>query len=415
MAVLGSAYHAVARATCAYCKHVHYCRSCGNSTTDIASFIDVEPAAARYLVAYYDSWYPGFNGILHRAFVGRESKIRHALAESRQHMGCKPQQRRWLRRHATLIMVAAFATFLPMILSPSHPIAVYAYLADCYLPFQGPAGAPASDEELRAFLLSDSQLERYRTELKEDVSAVNTGKLFTIVRRYDGALEHRVVRTWNEFLPNRLPAFLVKRLDRKEISFLGDVVEAYLSSARIEAMGHYHSYGGPPSRGDQLAGRITKRPEIVVSNGIYPMVYVKGKIVDFGPVCADDEILMLVARLDERLQSGVETEDGISRDATDTTYSFLSYLQEKRGVDIDSLDDIRGAIVEMCADFEFDYKGLFARDMVEYEREDLDIYQLIHSVDVLNDWATYGLLREGWTVADFANANDTEGKPVSLE
>ncbi|MCC6794396.1 MAG: hypothetical protein IT366_04700 [Candidatus Hydrogenedentes bacterium] len=308
-----------------------------------------------------------------------------------------------------------FVVLLPMALSPTHPIAVYAYLADYYLPFWGPAMSPAPDDELRAFLLSERQLERYRTDLKEDVWAVNTGKLFTVVRRHDGTLEQRGVRTWNEFLPNRLPAYVAKRLDRKEISFLGDVVDAYLHSERIEAMGHYHSFGGPPSRGDQLAGHITRLPEIVVSNGIYPMVYLKGSILSFGPVTTRNEVSSLIARLDEGLQSGVAPETIIPRAATDTTESFLSYLRHRRGVDVESLDEIRNAILELCSDFRGDFKGLYETDIAIYEKEDRDVYQLLHSVSVLDGWATYGLERRGWTLVTYSEASNAPGKTAKLD
>lgn len=326
-------------------------------------------------------------------------------------MGCEPQGGKWLRRHAGMVLLTVFVLLLPMILSPTHPIAVYSYLAEYYLPFGGPAVPPVTDDELRIFLLSTRQLDRYRTDLKEDVWAVNTGKLFAIVRRDDGTLEQRGVRTWNEFLPNRLPAFLATRLDRKEVSFLGDVVEAYLNSARIEAMGHYHSYGGPPSRGDRLAGRVTRLPEVVVSNGIYPMVYLKGSILDFGPVTTSDEVCTLIARLDERLQSGLVPEIEIPRTATETTLSFLSYLSQRRGVDIRSLDAIRDEILELCSDFRDDFKGLYAKELVVYEEEDPDIYQLLHSVSVLDGWATYGLERRGWTLSRFVgHAPDKSAK-----
>lgn len=413
MASLGSFHPSVARATCAFCRHRHIrnCRSCD----EVASFIHAESAAAQTLVAYYDSCYPGINGIFHRALVDPKTKTRHALAESRHHLGCKPQAGKWLRRHATMVALASFVLLLPMMLSPTHPIAVYFYLAEYYLPFGGPAASPATDGELRAFLLSERQLSRYRTDLQDDVWAVNTGKLFTIVRRHDGALEQRGVRTWNEFLPNRLPAFIVKRLDRKEISFLGDVVDAYLHSARIEAMGHYHSYGGPPSRGDQLAGQVTKLPEIVVSNGIYPMVYLRGSILDFGPVAADNEVLKAVARLDEGLQSGAPTENLIPRAATDTTMSFLSYLRYRRGVDIQSLDAIRNEVLGLCADFRGDFRSLYKKDMDAYEQEDLDVYQLLHNVGVLDGWATFGLERRGWTLATFAGAGSAPGKSAKLD
>ena len=133
MALLGTLHPSVARAACAYCRHLHNCQKCDC----IASFIKAESEAAETLVTYYDSWYPGINGILHRAYAGPKTKVRLALAESRFRMGCEPQGGKWLRRHVSMVSLAVFVLLLPMMLSPTHPIAVYAYLAAYYLPFGG--------------------------------------------------------------------------------------------------------------------------------------------------------------------------------------------------------------------------------------------------------------------------------------
>lgn len=72
-------------------------------------------------------------------------------------------------------------------------------------------------------------------------------------------------------------------------------------------MGHYHVYGGPPSRGDRLAQFMTSLPEIVVSNGVIPLVYLRSEMLPYG---ADVEITQEVFRALRTVESGLAMEVG---------------------------------------------------------------------------------------------------------
>ena len=186
------------------------------------------------------------------------------------------------KRYRILLTVLIAALLLPAVLSPTHPIAVYGYLFDTYVP---PLMAPVAagvDDGLTDFLITPDQLDRYRDELFADFNDERGGKLFVIVRESGGDFRHEPIRTWNSFLPEELPTAISRWLDRKELPYLGDSVDLWMNGDEIVAVGHYHPYGGGPSPGDQRAQSFSKFAEVVVSNGIVPMVYLHGEIIPYG-------------------------------------------------------------------------------------------------------------------------------------
>lgn len=269
-----------------------------------------------------------------------------------------------VRRHRSAWVSLAVALLLmPMALSPTHPIAVYGYLAATYLPEMRPVYADVGDG-LTSFLISPGQVQRYREELLADMADAASGKLFAITQEPGGALRHAPIRTWNSFFPNSLPQGVRRWLDRKEFPFLADEVELWQQGHTIVAVGHYHAFGGGPSAGDRLAQSLREVPEVVVSNGIVPMIYVRGALLPYGGnVQVPTTIFRSMRSLERSLTMGIEDTSPVPSEPTLALRSFLAYLRDFEGVDISRRQDIAQKTAELCRAFQTAYLPYFERNL----------------------------------------------------
>jgi hypothetical protein len=247
----------------------------------------------------------------------------------------------------------------------------------------------ATGKDLTSFLTSPAQVRRYRTDLLEDMLDTRTGKFFVIVRCPDGALRQEAIRTWNGLLPVGLPSWMCSWLDRKELPFLGDEVDTWLRGNEIVARGHYHAFGGSPSTGDILAQYVFELPEIVVANGVVPMVYLDGDIVPYGDnVVVSEEVFRSLRTLELSLTMAGTQNFTFTPEPSPVLRSFLGYLRDYRNVDIGRRDRVAKGIYELCVAFRKDYRNVFASGyiMVYYD-DDPDKFQFVERLSSLQAWA----------------------------
>lgn len=298
--------------------------------------------------------------------------------------------RRRATRHRRVIYLVAFVLILPMVLSPTRPVAVYGYLVATYVPglfFPDPA---AETGELNRFLVSPEQVLRYQTELRDDLVDTRSGHLFAIVRGDDGHLRHAPIRTWNSFLPRSLPDGLSAWLDRKELPYLGDTVDLWVHGNTVVAMGHYHPFGGGPSDGDHRAQLLSTYAEVVVSNGVVPMVFVDGEVVSYTEsVDVSDDVFRSIRALEPGLLMEVREMDITFEEPSPYMASFLGYLERYREVELSDKNIVADAVQVLVSEFKDDY-GLVFSDGFSPERYQIDVdkYTMLRHLQVVEMWAS---------------------------
>lgn len=301
------------------------------------------------------------------------------------------------RRHRfRLIALIATILLLPAILSPTHPLAVYGYLMNRYYPTITPPAFAATDSGLRVFLIAPAQLQRYREDLRADMLDPRSGRLFAIVARPDGTLAQEPVRTWNGFLPQQIPAVLSRWLDQKEFTFLGDQVDLWLRGNKILAVGHYHAFGGGPSPGDRYAQAYSLLPEIVVANGLIPLVYLNGEMVPYGP---EPEISTPLYRLLRTAEPSLKMDNtayyAYSEEPTPFVKSFVGYLSAYMHVDVTQLREVVAAVDSLQGDTRTFYGAAFERGLESWNYPDhIDKESFLMHLEVLELW----LLRAGTVI-----------------
>lgn len=288
------------------------------------------------------------------------------------------------RKRALLLLA-----LLPMALSPTHPIAVYAYLANVYVPALTRPAYADTEYGLEDFLVSPEQVERYRESLVTDMSNRRGGEIFAVVQANDGRLMHAPLRTWNHFLPTRLPEPLRAWLDRKEFPYLADEVELWLDGFTIVAMGHFHAFGGPPSPGDRLAHSFGSVPEVVVTNGIIPLVYLQGELL---PYANDVEIAPDVFRsmrtLTPSLTMAVEYISPIDKEPSPALIAVLGKLRDDHKIDIASRQSVATEVLELCRRFREEYRFAFEGGYIPLLHMDKpDHIRMIYNLAAIQAWA----------------------------
>jgi len=366
--------------------------SCGNANRKVRRFCQDRPDDAKALRELFDATHPGLNYGPARIFTRPMAKVRIVLEDAKEAPCGLLRGRGWARRRKLLVSFIVFVLALPMILAPTHPIAAYSYLADRYDSWstQKVFANTNSDTNLTAFLISPAQIERYRGDLLEDMLDTRSGRLFAIVRRPDGFLEQESVRTWNGFLPAALPSFVAKWLDRKELPFLGDEVELWLQGNEIVAMGHYHAFGGGPSAGDKIAQNVSGLSEVVVANGVIPMVYLDSALVPYGEdVVVPEDVFRSMRALERSLSMDVENAPSIIvNEPSQSLKSFLVYLRDYRNVDVSGMDTVAKGTLELCLEFKDQCRAVFTDGFTPAPYLDNpDKSNLLRNVAPLQGWA----------------------------
>ena len=254
------------------------------------SFVRTYPEQAQVLAQQYDEIYnhSTFSSIKNRInHFGRElSDERKAeiILEDESDKGYGKVSR-FIRKHPKIIGALIGVQGLVSAMSPTHPIAVDAYLASkpieavrSYFSPQSQEQKQAEKKELEDFLTSKESVERYRSDFIEDVKDSSSEKAFVIVRNKQGKLEQKPVRTLHENLPEWVPNAIRNSLDRHCITRLGDMINIERESNQVVANGHYHVFGEMPSLGDNLPFNFDAKPKIVVRNYLIPFVYINGEL-----------------------------------------------------------------------------------------------------------------------------------------
>lgn len=341
------------------------------------------------LAGHFDATHTGFNYVLTRKLARRSTKARTVLQdEMDRSKGRRPGHGR-LRRRRLVVGVLCFMLLLPIVLAPTHPIAVYRYLADQYVSRLTPKAFAANDSRFSSFLISPAQVERYRQDLLDDMMDTRSGKLFAIVIHRDGTFAHEPIRTWNDFVRIPLPSSFEAWLDRKELSFLGDHVDLWLKGKEIVAMGHYHAFGGGPSSGDRAAARFSELPEIVVSNGVVPILYLDGKLVPYGEnVVIPQALFRHLRTLERSVNMDVQDNVTFANEASEGMISYLAYLRDNYNADITRRDSVATHSYHLCLEFRDRYRNVFPDGFTALPyRDNPDKTNLINRIAALQGWA----------------------------
>ena len=278
---------------------------------------------------------------------------------------------------------------LPMALSPSHPIAVYAYLASAYVPaLMGPAYA-GTENNLEEFLVATEQVKQYRQSLVADMANTRGGEVFAIVRGTGGNLRLAPLRTWNHFLPARLPEMLRAWLDRKEFPFLADEVGLWLEGCTLVAMGHYHAFGGAPSGGDGLAQSFGTVPEVVVTNGIVPLVYLQGEVLPYAKdLEVSPELFRFMRAMTPGLAMAVEDVSPVDREPSPALIAVLGNLREHHKIDIANRQIVARELLELCRHFKDEYRFAFDGGYISAPYDEKpDHARVVRNLTAIQAWA----------------------------
>lgn len=277
---------------------------------------------------------------------------------------------------------------LPALLSPEHPVAVYGYLGASTLSVLVPPAQAANQAGLEDFLVSEAQVARYRTELVADLVNPVSGGLFAIARDQHGTLRHAPIRSWNGSLPHSLPGPLRRWLDRKEFPRLDDHVALWLRGEDVIALGHYHAFGGGPSKGDRVAQVFRETPEVVVANGIIPIVYLGGLHLPYGPAPAwPEDVVRLVRPMETNLAMDPECYPLASGDTAEFANSYLAYLARFHEMKSPSRAAVAQETIALCQSFEEVHRSGFTRGFkASRYQADLDRMLLIRHVAALKGW-----------------------------
>jgi hypothetical protein len=295
-----------------------------------------------------------------------------------------------LRGHRVISSLLLVVVALPVLLSPTHPVSVYGFLACRFAGFLFAAEPVDHGDGLPAFLTSGPQVARYRQETCRDMRDAGGGLLFAITRANDGVYRHAELRTWNSFLPDSLPTPIRTFMDYKEIPYLGDEVALWLRGESIVAMGHYHPFGGGPSRGDRLARRFSSTSEIIVSNGLIPFVYLDGQLLSYGEAGPlNTDVFRSIRMMEKNLTMALEEVPLDVARPTAALRSFLAYLKEFRQVDIADKGAIGAEVIGLCNEFRIDYAPAFAAGFSSSGYpDDLDRATMLSNLSATEMWGS---------------------------
>lgn len=369
--------------------HDYAAHHAGSPRHVFRQFCRARPLETQILVERYDATHTGLNYLAARKVTCTVTKVRVALEAAWETDG---RWRKWtqcVRRHRLVFGVIVPVLLLPIVLCPTHPLAVYGYLFDMYNPSLTPEAFAATGTDLTAFLRSPTQIRQYRADLLEDMLDTRSSKLFVIVRCPNGELRHEAIRTWNGFLPENLPEFLSGWSDRKELPYLGDKVDTWLRGNEVVAVGHYHAFGGVPSSGDTAAQYFSDLPEIVVVNGVVPMIYLEGNVIPYGgDVVVTEEVFRSLRTLELSLTMDGTRDFAYPTEPSPALRSFLGYLKDYRHVDLSKRDRVAKGIYQLCVEFKEDYRRVFAEGyLLVYYVNNPDKFQFIGNLASLQAWA----------------------------
>lgn len=238
-------------------------------------------------------------GYVQRATTwGKKERAKQAVNEYEISQTPNPFKR-FLKKHKSIIPAIVATQAFVSALSPNHPIMVDVYLADRVHEKMAELVVGSEDDKKRVndFISNADLYDGQLASFVEDVSISTSEKTFAIVSNGPD-LEIRNIRTFNSLLNPPLDIFFKKFnfdfpmynhlrfstynfLDNRSYIRLDDLVDLWLKDYDIIALGHYHSFGGPPSFQDIISQKITAGPDVVLSNGFVPFNYLDGEFVPY--------------------------------------------------------------------------------------------------------------------------------------
>jgi hypothetical protein len=156
-------------------------------------------------------------------------------------------------------------------------------------------------------------------------------------------------------------------------------------------MGHYHPFGGGPSAGDRQAMALSRYTEVVVSNGVVPIVYAHGEPVTYADgLYVPRDVFRSLRALERSLIMEVDRQTLGFRTDTPTIElaAILGYLQEHRDADLTRKESIAAAIGELCQEFKDDYQNVFREGFAPYAYErDTDRFVMLQNLMSVELWS----------------------------
>jgi hypothetical protein len=262
-------------------------------------------------------------------------------------------------------------------MSPEHPLMVDAYLADNFkdLINDTVTGKKLIEkEELNSFMTSITQFNRYEDELKmaaEKAVEERPEKGFIVVR-HNGKLEQRNLRNIFESLSTQFPDDIRLFLSNTSIYRLDDVVDIWMQGDKKVANGHYHPFGEAPSRIDLTMSQFTRGSDIVISNGLIPLVFIDGSLMPIKEeIKLDKETSKILDYNPPKFFSpiGISDFQYVQIDNGDYNNYFLGFFKRRYGSDSLKIDEMTSIIGKKFMEFERDYFRLYNQYLSDHNRD----------------------------------------------
>jgi len=361
--------------------------SIGSNGPSVESFIESHPEEARVLIRFHDDTYSGINHVFDRR-RSPSRKIETVIEDVKEVKGVFPRIKRFFGRHLIGSAAVGLTALLPAIASPSHPIASYGYLAHSYFGDK----VSVSEGEKKEFLVSSDQLKTYKDMLVKDAELPVGERSSVLVVDSEGNLSQEEVRTWNELIPDfvsrAVPEFVRFSLDGKNLPRLDDKVALWLRGKEIVGEGHFHVYGEKPSFGDLVAQKFSPNDQYVIANGLVPRVYFNGEMISYKDnVAVLDHILKVMRGQESIFPENLGDRNLSNEERLEAVRSFLGFLRDYHGVDINSIVEIQDSLKRISSEFKEDYKGVFTRGFHSEDYSDPNLSEFLKSLFAVDAFA----------------------------
>lgn len=130
-----------------------------------------------------------------------------------------------------------------------------------------------------------------------------------------------------------------------------------------------------------------------MSNGLVPMVYLRGQLVPYGKdVDVTEEVYRQMRTLERGIMMEVRDTPLIMDEPGPGLTSFLAYLRDYRAVDITNHDAIAREILQLCDAFKSDHGAAFTSGYTANSyATDWDRFSVLRNLESVNSWARYQL------------------------